>query len=371
MKQKFERNREKTIQKYRFLVQSIFALICLWIGYEFYLFINFLESGGASAYMDRPPGVEGFLPISAMMSVYYFILSGEIHGAHPAGFFIFLAIIGVSFAFGKSFCSWICPIGFLSEMVGDFGDKVAKKLFKRKLKMPRLLDYPLRSLKYLLLLFFVYAIFFKMSELALQAFLSSEYNKAADIKMYYFFADISQTSLIVISILFLLSVIIRNFWCRYLCPYGALLGLISILSPNKIKRNAASCIDCSLCTKACPSNIKVEKLHTVISDECSTCMSCVDACPVKDTLYLNNTVSKRKISKKLVAIGVVSLYILFISAGMLTGNWQNDIKKEEYLLLHQKANSLGHPTSTAQIDELNQRTSKNKIIEKEESKVNE
>ncbi len=370
-KQKFDRNKEKPIQKYRFLVQAVFAIICIWIGFEFYLFVNFLDAGGAAEFNQRPPGAEGFLPISAMMSVYYFILTGTIHEAHPAGLFIFLAIVGVSFVFGKSFCSWICPVGFLSEMVGDFGEKVEKKLFKRKLKMPKFLDYPLRSLKYLLLGFFIYAIFFAMSELALKMFLDSAYNKVSDVKMYLFFADISQTALIVIAVLFVLSVIIRNFWCRYLCPYGALLGLISILSPNKIKRNADSCIDCSLCTKACPSNIKVEKLKTVISDECSTCMSCVDACPVKDTLYLSTAVKKNKISKKLVAIGVASIYIIIIGFGIFSGNWQNNISKEEYLLHYKNINSLGHPTSTKQIDELNKASIKEYSNSKENLDSNE
>ncbi len=112
-------------------------------------------------------------------------------------------------------------------MIGDFGDKVAKKLFGRKLSLPKFLDYPLRSLKYLILLFFAYAIF-TMSALSLQAFLDAPYNIMSDVKMYYFFAKISQFSLLVIGALFLLSIVIRNFWCRYLCPYGALLGIFFI-----------------------------------------------------------------------------------------------------------------------------------------------
>jgi polyferredoxin len=187
----------------------------LWIGVEFYLFTTFLESGGNSTFYERPPGVEGFLPISSMMSLYYFFLSGNIHPAHPAGLVIFVAILLVSFVFGKSFCSWICPIGFISEAIGDFGEKIQKKLFKTRIKMPRFLDYPLRSLKYLILAFFAHSIFFSMSELALKYFLDSPYNIISDVKMYYFFAEISQFSIIVIAVLFLLSIVFRNFWCRY------------------------------------------------------------------------------------------------------------------------------------------------------------
>lgn len=357
------------MQKYRAYIQIVFIMVCLWIGVEFYLFTSYLESGGTGAFYERPPGVEAFLPISALMSIYYYLQTGVIHSAHPAGFFILLAIILVSFVFGKSFCSWICPIGTLSEYVGEFSDRVQKKLFKRIFRLPRWLDYPLRSLKYLLLGFFVYSIFFAMSVYALQAFLDSPYNLIADVKMYYFFAEISQFALIVIAVLFVLSVLIRNFWCRYLCPYGALLGIFTLLSPNKIKRNQTSCIDCNLCAKACPAFIKVDKVKTVISDECSTCMSCVDACPVADTLDLKPVFIADKISRKFVSFGVISIFIFVTGAAMLAGKWQNDVSKEEYIKLYEIRNSLGHPRSTSDIRELNKQAEP-KNTDKEKSDRN-
>jgi polyferredoxin len=361
-KQKIDKNKEKPIQKHRFIIQTIFALICIWIGIEFYFFVEFLESGGSAEYFERPPGAEGFLPISALMSVYYFLLTGIIHPAHPAGFFIFIAIVAVSFVFGKSFCSWICPVGFLSELVGDFGDKMQKKFFKRSFRMPKILDYPLRGLKYLLLAFFVYAIFFTMTEAALKYFLDSPYNIISDVKMYYFFADISRTSLIVISVLFILSIFIRNFWCRYLCPYGALLGVLGFLSPTKIKREKEKCIDCSLCTKACPSMINVEKASVILSDECTSCLNCVDACPVEDTLYIKSYITKKKINKKLVTFGVAAVYVFTISIGILTGNWNSPTTKEEYIKHFESIESIGHPRSTGDIEELN-RISKERVNE--------
>ncbi|MCX6149155.1 MAG: 4Fe-4S binding protein [Ignavibacteriales bacterium] len=340
VKEKIIRNKEKPIQKYRFIIQSLFVLLCTWIGIEFFLFVRYLETNGTAAFYNRPPGVEGFLPISSMMSLYYFFITGEIHSAHPAGLFIFAAIILVSLTFGKAFCSWLCPIGFLSELIGDFGEK----LFKRKIQLPRFLDYPLRSLKYILLAFFVYAIFFLMSEIAIKAFLDSPYNIVADIKMFQFFAKISRLSLVVLSVLFLLSIPIRGFWCRFLCPYGALLGLVSFLSPTKIKRNANSCIDCGKCSKVCPSAIKVDKVITVLSDECTSCLNCVDVCPVENTLDIRTVIGKKKISKKIVAVGVAFIFIIVTGLGILTGHWQNKISKEEYLIHYQNMESYGHPT---------------------------
>ncbi|MGE5401512.1 MAG: 4Fe-4S binding protein [Ignavibacteriales bacterium] len=350
MKNKILRNSEKPVQKYRFIVQSIFALLCIWIGVEFHLFIKYLENNGAGAFYHRPPGVEGFLPISSMMSLYYFLTTGVIHFAHPAGLFIFLAIVLVSLVFGKAFCSWLCPVGFISELIGDFGEKI----FKRKLHLPKWLDYPLRSLKYLLLAFFTYSIFFLMNQIAIRAFLDSPYNVVSDIKMYYFFADISRFSLIVISSLFILSMVVRNFWCRYLCPYGALLGIVSLLSPNKIKRNTISCIDCGKCAKACPSAIKVDKVKTVISDECSSCLSCVDACPVADTLEVKSLITKKSVPKKWIAAAIVLIFMMVTAIGMLTGHWQNNISKEEYLQHYKNMDTYGHPTGVEETNRFNE-----------------
>jgi polyferredoxin len=346
---------EKPIQKYRFIVQVLFAVLCIWIGIEFFFFINYLETGGVAAYTERPPGVDGFLPISSFMSFYLFLATGQIHSAHPAGFFIFFAIILISLVFGKAFCSWLCPIGFLSELIADFGEKI----FKRRIKMPKWLDYPLRSLKYLMLAFLFYAVFIIMSEVALKAFLDSPYNLVSDIKMYYFFANLSRFSLIVIGVLFLMSIVIRNFWCRYLCPYGALLGIASLLSPSKIRRNDDKCVDCGLCNKACPGFIKVDKVKTVISDECTTCLNCVDVCPVDNTLQLEVVGLKKKINKRYVAIGIVSLFMIITGAGLVTGNWQNDIDKEEYLHHQKYLNTYGHPTSTESVKRFNEEQLRN------------
>lgn len=352
-KKKIVKNKEKTIQNIRFYVQAAFSLLCIWVGVEFYLFVSYLESNGTTSFFQRPAGVDGFLPISSMMSFYLFLKTGNIHQAHPAGMFIFLSIVVMSLVIGKSFCSWLCPIGFISELVGDFGDRIWKKLFKKKIRLPRFLDYPLRSLKYLLLGFFVYAIFFLMTDLALKVFLDSDYNIVADVKMYYFFADISRFALIVIASLFVLSIFIRNFWCRFLCPYGALLGLLSFLSPNKIKRNPVSCIDCGLCAKACPQDIKVDKIITVLSDECTSCVSCVDACPVADTLEIKNIYTKKKLNKKYVPIIVVVIFLLVTGIGIITGNWQNKVTKEEYLMHYKLMNSYGHPTGTEAVKKYN------------------
>jgi polyferredoxin len=313
-------------QQLRFRIQFAFILLCLWIGVEFILWVSWHEGSGSIA-MTRPPGVEGFLPISALMSLYYFALSGAIHPVHPAGLFILFAIIAMSVLVKKSFCSWLCPIGTLSENIGEFG----KKILGRNFRVWRWLDYPLRSIKYLLLGFLFYVVFFGMDALSLEQFLGSPYNRVADVKMFLFFKHISQFSIVVLAILVGLSFVIRNFWCRYLCPYGALLGLTGLLSPFRITRNAESCIDCAKCAKVCPNRIAVDRLKVVMSDECTSCMACVDACPVRDTLQMKSSPKSRFVFKSAwVAAAVVGIFLLVTGIAMLTGNWHSNVSESEY-----------------------------------------
>jgi polyferredoxin len=310
----------------RSAIQLAFVLLCVWIGIEFYFFMQWGMSDGQAAFFERPPGAEGFLPISALMSLKYFLQTGIINNVHPSGLFVFVAIIAVSVVVKKAFCSWLCPIGTLSESLWMLG----KKIFKRDFNTPRWLDYPLRSLKYILLFFFAYSIW-QMDVPTLENFIYSPYNKVADIKMYQFFANISTFALGTIGVLMVLSVVIKNFWCRFLCPYGALLGIAGWLSPLKITRNKSTCVDCELCTKACPSNIKVHKAGRVWSDECMSCMLCVEACPVKSTLDVRMRAKSRSAVPNWVLGSLVAgVFVAITGLAILTGNWQNQISKEEY-----------------------------------------
>ncbi len=310
----------------RSTVQFGFALLCVWIGFEFHLFVKWGMSGGESMFVERPPGVDGFLPIASLMGLLHWVYTGTLNTIHPAGVFIFIAIVGIGLLFKKAFCSWMCPVGTLSESLWILGQKI----FGRNITVPRWLDYPLRSLKYLILAFFVWTIF-GMSAQVLEAFLYSPYNRVSDIKMYLFFANISNFALTVILILIFGSLVIKNFWCRYLCPYGALLGSLSWLSPVKITRNTSTCIDCELCTRACPSNIDVHKIKKVHSDECMVCMSCVQACPVKNTLEMRTTVTGTRVPNIVFASLIVGLFVAITGLAMLMGTWQNEISQDEYL----------------------------------------
>ena len=318
----------------RSTIQATFIFLCVWIGLEFFLFVKWGSTSGQSSFIPRSPGVEGFLHISALISLKYWMQTGIINDIHPSGLFILIGILATGLFMKKAFCSWLCPIGTLSEALGMFG----KKIFGKNLVIPKWLDYPLRSLKYILLLFFLLSIW-QMDVPLLKAFIYSPYNKVADIKMFMFFANISTFALWTIVILMIFSVFIKNFWCRYLCPYGGLLGILSWLSPLKVTRNKSTCIDCELCTKVCPSNIKVHKTTKVWSDECTNCLACVHVCPVKNTLDIRTSLTKTKVPNWVFGVLVIGVFVAITGLAMLTGHWQNSITKEEYLKRFQEIES--------------------------------
>jgi len=149
--------------------------------------------------------------------------------------------------------------------------------------------------------------------------------------MLRFFTEISMFALGVITALFLLSLVVRGFWCRYLCPYGALLGLFSLISPTRISRNSESCIDCTACHKACPAFIKVDKVKEVVSDECIGCMACVDACPVKKTLEIKVVSKRRTIPGVKWAVALLVVFWVTLLGFKLFGPWQNAISDQQYM----------------------------------------
>jgi polyferredoxin len=84
------------------------------------------------------------------MNLRYFLLTWRVPAIHPAAFFLLGAFLAISFLFRKAFCSWLCPVGTVSEYLWRLG----KKLLGRNLRIWRWMDIPLRGLKYFLLGFF-------------------------------------------------------------------------------------------------------------------------------------------------------------------------------------------------------------------------
>jgi len=307
------------------IVQILFAAIVLYIGVTFIVFVDQVENGTLSA-VSRPAGVEAFLPISALVGLKAWLATGNFDPIHPAGLVIFLAAITLSVLLKRAFCSWICPIGTLSEMLAKLG----KRLFGRNYLIPNWLDYLLRSVKYIILGFFVRFIFLGMTGASATEFLQTPYNVVSDIKMLQFMQHLTGVGMTVIGMIVLCSILFENFWCRYFCPYGGLLGLLSVISPYKIRRNHKACIQCGKCTKSCPNHIVVEHASSVWSPECTGCLSCVIQCPVNNTLTFKAPLGLPALSLKTLAFCVVGLWMAFVIIARITGHWESNITLEMY-----------------------------------------
>lgn len=321
----------------RVLVQTGFALTCALIGVQFARFVRAAQQG-ALPLPKRPPGVEGFLPISGLMGLVDWIHQGALNRVHPAATVLLLTVLAIAVLLRKSFCAWICPVGFVSDLLAAVG----RKLLRRNFRPWRWLDVPLRGLKYLLMGFFLYSIL-TMGEVGLRFFLDSPYNRVADVKMGLFFARIGVVGATVLAALAVGSLFVQGFWCRYLCPYGALLGLFSWMSPLRVKRNATSCIDCKLCDKACMARLSVSTSSAVLDVECTGCLDCVAVCPVKDALALQ--AGPRRIGVLTYAAAIVLLFVAGYSGARLAGMWRNGIDDPEYVQRVQSIDtgSYGHP----------------------------
>ena len=343
------------VQLWRHIMQVGFVLLNIYIGVIFYLWVRYYESGAQGVAIARPDGVEGWLPIAGLMNLKYALTTFEMPLVHAAAMVLLVAFLLICLVLKKAFCSWLCPVGTLSEALW----KGSRYFLGRNFFLPKWLDIPLRALKYLLLGFFLY-IALTMPAEAIKQFMEMPYGMIADVKMLNFFRYIGNTALITIAIIVFGSLFIPNLWCRYLCPYGALMGIVSIFSPYKIRRDADACIDCGKCAKVCPSRLPVDVKPKMTSPECTACQSCVDVCsaqhalqfslPPRKVLAKNGDVEqiqrrwyRRSLSGNAVAILLVLILGAFICTAKLTGYWKSPLPEEMYRVLIPRAQGTMHP----------------------------
>jgi len=322
---------------WRSAVQWVFFCWILFVGLQFGLFVHHFESGGAAPYYQRPAGVEGFLPIGALVSLKHWLSTGIFDTIHPAALVLFLTFVSMSLLAKKSFCSWLCPVGTLSEGLW----KIGRRLFGRNFHPWRRLDVALRGAKYLLLLFFIKIILLDMPALALGSFLKAPYWAVSDVRMLHFFTAMSATTLTAIAVLAGLSLFYRNAWCRYLCPYGALLGLVSMMSPMKIRRREDDCTGCRRCSGTCPSRLPVHRKVSVLSPECTGCLSCASACP-EGALSMTTALPKKAVPRWAFPALVLTIYAGGVFIGMASGHWETSLTYRDFQQLIPMAPFLSH-----------------------------
>lgn len=263
--------------------------------------------------------------------------------------FVGLALLGGILIFSKLFCGYLCPLGTIGEWLGKLGDRL-----KVKVAIPTLADKALRSLKYLLAFATIY---FTVSSGELfckqyDPFFATVSGFNSDVVVTY--------AIIAIILLLVGSIFIRQFWCRYFCPMGAVsnifsffgltsvlvLGFLVLIALNinvgwtwllaacciggyileiapyrrkvfpliKVTKNDSACSGCKLCDRACPQGIKVSEVKgSVTCIDCNLCGECVTACKKEQALGYNG---KRKLW--IPALATVALVFLGIVWGSIT-----------------------------------------------------
>jgi len=325
------------IRRFRHAVQWAVLLMVIYAGFVFYRFVGVLEQGGVPPF-SRPASVEGFLPIGGLMALKLWITEGIFDAVHPASLVIFSGALILSFLLRKSFCGWICPVGTVSELLW----KTGRKIFGKNYVVPKYPDYFLRSIKYTLMSFFLYIILIKMSPADIGSFIGTPYWKVVDIKMLKFFTGISPATAVILGAIILSSFVHKNVWCRYLCPYGALLGLLGSVSPVGVSRSDHACTHCNLCTKNCPSLLAVSREDNIISPECSGCLNCISSCRSKGALEVTLT-GRKRIHPVIAGVSIIAIFFGIIFVAHLSGKWNSSLSHAELRSLLSDIANFTHP----------------------------
>lgn len=282
-------------RKIKYLRRALLAFFLIIITFEAYL--HQVKGGGQS------PSIHALCPYGGIESLYSLIFSGTFIQKIFIGTMTLLVITMVlSIIFRRSFCGFICPFGALQEFFGIVG----KKIFGKKFTIPAVIDKPLRYLKYIVL---IITILFAWKNSGLWI---APYDPwAAYGHITEGFDTLTGEYLIGTAILIIVligSMLYDRFFCKYLCPMGAVYGILSKISPSKIVRNEDKCVNCSICTQKCPMNIDVAKADKVTSAECIGCQICLLSCPKNDALQY-------KVANKTVKPIVITILVIIVFFG--------------------------------------------------------
>ena len=218
------------------------------------------------------PGAVGACPLGSLQNA----MNGENHGSiyYVGGILVLYAIL-----FGRMICGWLCPFGFIQELLHKIKTPKVKKS-----PVTRILSY----LKYVILVVFVFIVpfLYAIRKMTLPAFckyicpagtleggMTLLSYKINDWGLAVLGPLFTWKFLLMVSILVGCVFIFRLF-CRFLCPLGALYGLFNRFSIFGIKLDRDKCVDCNRCIAHCEMDI-----HHVGDPECISCGECVAVCP--------------------------------------------------------------------------------------------
>ncbi len=262
----------------------------------------------------RWAGVDFLCPFGGLETLYSLLIGdGFLRHTAASSVILLLGMLAMAFVYRRSFCGTICPLGTLQGLFGALG----RKLFRRRFLVPRGVDRVARYLKYAILVWFAVWTW-QAAELVLRPYdpwVAWAHLTSGDLLTTYLIGFV----ILIVSLAG--SLVYERFFCKYLCPAGALLGLFSRASLFSIRRDPVTCIDCGRCDTACMMNVNVATADVVTSAECISCNECVNACPVKDALVVEAPPASAPRSWPSTAV-VAAVLVAIVGVTTVTGDFQ-------------------------------------------------
>jgi len=251
------------------------------------------------------PSIHALCPYGGLESLLAFITFGAfVKKIFLGTFVLFLVTMSLAIVMRRSFCGQMCAFGGLQEFFG----KIGRKLFKKRPILPKKLDRVLRYLKFVVL-----GITVVMAWITAELWITpyDPFNALGHLADFNALMTTYLVGFIVLLVTLLGSVIYDRFFCKYLCPVGALYGVIGKASPYAVRIDKEKCIRCGLCNKTCPMNVEImdAKNEKITDIECINCNECVNVCPSRGALYTG--FGKKKILRPILAT-VLALSLFFV-----------------------------------------------------------
>ena len=264
----------------RRIVQWMFLFVALIIGFR-----DFIPSRAEANSIAG--AIDAVCPMGGMETLLAYFNTGQtLRTTSLFNFAVLVGVLAVSVIAGRAFCGWICPLGTLQDMLAGWaqslsnGGKSHIRGKRSKAKFPIELspkvDKWARYLKYLILAVVLFA-----STKAIYPPLREICPARA-----LFSFELREGLLISVLVVFIItSLLVKRFWCKYLCPLGAALAIFNRIAPLRVVINKNNCTNCGRCQPECPMDIPAipENMRSL---ECIQCLECVDTCVVEDAIVL-------------------------------------------------------------------------------------